>query len=110
MHGPLILRQIKVNLQSAVGAAVNGEPVRIAGNNFEVQTLGPAALFEIQGSSDLSNWVVLTNYIGNTPLTALGSGLFMVNEGPPWVRVVILADVGGPRNFEAVLNIGKVKG
>lgn len=94
---------------SAVGVAVASEPFRVHGNKMAFQIiLAPANLVDLEGSLDGFTWVNLNddNVAGAYTLTAIaavGAGYHEVHERPVFVRMVVNADAGGPRDFIGVL-------
>ena len=93
-------------ITSAVANAVNGEWIRGDGQAFDVQIVAPAALVEIQVSEDRNTPNIATD-LGAANMTALGNVYRSARERPGWVRAIVAADAGGPRNF--VVTIGFIK-
>ncbi len=96
------------NVLSSASAAVNSEPVRIAGQKFSVQTVAPDAFVAIQISNDGETWVVATN-IENTSLGSTDQtyGPEEVKEQPEWARLTIATDSGGPLLYRCIFHIRK---
>jgi hypothetical protein len=90
---------------SAVGAQVNGEPVRANGGQVTVQIVAPAAVGRIEQSNDAVNWIVATQEA--TDLTTLDDGVFVLHDLPEWVRPATIADAGGPRALEFIFSVQK---
>ena len=94
-------------------AGANGDPVRVSGNKLAFQVCAvPAALAQLEGSADAVTWADLhyDNIVGAYTLTVmntLGAGYYEVFERPEYVRMVVAADAGGPRDFSAVLLVKK---
>ena len=101
--------RIPIVLTSDTQAVVNGDAIHVDSNGMEFHVLlAPANVVDLEGSLDRINWVNLTydNAAGAytiTALAAVGAGYYRVHERPKYVRMVLNADGGGPRDFYAVL-------
>ena len=96
------------NVLSSASAAVNSEPVRVAGQPFSVQIAGPAAFSAVQISNDGESWAVATNIensdIGST-ITSLAQE--EVKERPEWARYVVATDSSAVRLYRCLFHIRK---
>jgi len=97
-------RRIDVRVVSSASAAVNSEPIRVAGQQVAVQLECPTStLGVLQVSDDARLW-----FTGNrrqdpatTALTALAQDTRNeLYERPEWVRCQVATDAGGPQNFD----------
>jgi hypothetical protein len=95
-------------------AATASRVIRAAGNKINLQVVSaPAALVELEGSLDGTNWVDL-NYDNlaaagfiMTVMNTLGAGFYSVHERPEYVRMVVAIDAAAPQDYYAVLLINK---
>ena len=79
-------------LTTVNGSQVNGEPVYVGGNLFNVQTLvdgGTLGIIEV--SNDKANWIADTS--------TLGDALTQVTTRPLWARGATAADAGAPQDY-----------
>lgn len=101
-----VLRKEFITLTSAA-SAVQSPWFRLGGNDWDVQFVGPADLYEMQGSNDKLNTFVV-NDIGGTPITAGVAGTNRVAlDRPEWVRVQIAIDASQPREFNTIIAVQK---
>ena len=94
------------DVTSAVGAAVDSTPVRVAGQLVGFQSIAPSALVTIQISDDAQNWVTGTN-LENVDLATLGSLTEELKERSEWVRVRVATDAGGPQLYRVLFHVKK---
>jgi hypothetical protein len=92
---------------SSASAAVNSEPVRVAGQGFSFQTVSPGAFAAIQISNDGQTWVVSTNIENSDNGSTLQSTHDEVKERPEWARLTIATDASGPRLYRCYFHIRK---
>lgn len=106
-------RTIPLELASNAGAAVQGDPVRVAGMMLDIQFMLPIAdLAGIEGSDDRATWHPLTDADGadiNGPTAAIAVDDYRtIREQPEWVRLIIATDAGGAgRVHRAILGVHK---
>lgn len=70
-------------------AQVNSAPIYVGGNDFNCQSIGPAALGIVEVSNDGSNWV--------SAAATLANALTSVTTKPKWARAAVAIDGGAPR-------------
>lgn len=104
---------IPAEINSAVGAAVAGHPIRVTGHSVDVQFACPVAnLIGLEISNDRATWHVPTDADGadiNGPTAAIAVDDYReMRERPEWVRLICAADGGGPRAFRALIGIHKL--
>ena len=77
---------------SSTTAQVNGRPIRVGGNLFNVQVrdAGASGLAQVEVSNDKARWVVDTATLADATLTA-------VTTRPKWARGAVTTDAGGPQ-------------
>jgi len=90
-------------LLTGTGAAVNGAPIRVAGQAVDCHGVGPvAARMSVQVSNDGHNWVAATDADG-AAITNIGATNWYreVRERPQFVRGVLAAAAvaGADYNF-----------
>lgn len=93
-------KRIQVIVNSIIGSTAVSLPIYIGGTDLSVQIAAPAALAQIQISSDRTNWEIADNRTdGTTDLSTLASGHYEVFERPLWARLAVTDDQSGPRPF-----------
>lgn len=94
---------------SSDSADVSGTPFRIAGQAFDVHMAAPADLFQIEVSDDCVDWEIATDIDANS-MTSVGNTAptyRVIRERPEWVRMTVLTDAGGPRDFPSIIGVFK---
>lgn len=102
-----------MEILSNAGAAVQGDPVRVAGHSLDIQFALPVAnLIGLEASNDRATWHPCTDSDGadiNGPTAAIGVDDYReVRERPEWVRLICAQDGGGPRAHRALLGVHKL--
>lgn len=93
-------------LNSNNGAQVNGEPYYVGGQQCEIQTASPAALFGLQVSMDRQAWIAAED-ADSGAITNVQTVYRAVRDRPLWVRGITANDGGGPRRYAWTLFIRK---
>lgn len=106
---------LNMNITSAIGAAVVGDPVKVEGHSLDIQFGCPVAdLIGLEVSNDRATWHPATDADGadiNGPTAAIAVDDYReVRERPRWVRLIVAADGGGARLFRALLGVHKLTG
>ena len=106
-------QRITIVITSNAQAAVVGDPIHVCGNKLALQVVSaPAALVELEGSLDGTNWLDLhyDNIVGAYTLTVMNTlpaQYYEVFERPEYVRMVVDTDGAGPADYYAVLIVKK---
>ena len=105
MSSPVIVSR---DVLSSTSAAVNSEPVRVAGQPFSIQAICPASLGGVYISNDGQTWVLATN-VENTDIGATLASVANeeVKERPEWARWTVATDSSGPRLYRCYFHIRK---
>lgn len=105
--------RIPIFVDSAAGAATQGDPVRVSGQVLDVQFYLPIAdLAGLEGSDDRMSWHPLTDADGadiNGPTAAIAVDDYRnIREQPEWVRMICATDAGGAgRVHRAIIGVHK---
>lgn len=109
-------RTLLIEIASAIGQAVaSSPPLKTHGQALDVQFAIPVGnLCRIEVSNDRATWHTATDADGadiDGTIAALALDDYReIRERPEWVRLVVNADAGGPRNFQALIGVHQLTG